>query len=817
MSATVTQTGRVATVTVSTARYIHPNHTGDVTSAGDGATTITDKAVTLGKIQDIGHGKIIGRHAAGDGTPQEVGIDGGLEIHGANIRRAALTGDVTASAGSNTTTLADTAVTAGSYTAASITVDSKGRITAASNTSSLAPTAHASTHATGGSDPITPASINTDRPLFENYHGLNAFLESMMDIDYTAGTATPAYIGICRFGDSMAGPYGIPVVNALARKYGVGAYMTAKLGSPCFSASPVFALSGGATNATTDYTITPGSNQINMPAGSNAVTTFDPAATFTGTLYSSANLIAMKRNGLGNSLPMWGGCVKVKLYYVKSVGAGTLDVTFSQPQYTPSNTVVSANAASGLGIVEWTPDDRYAAITVDVDATVATCQILGAVFFAERGVYQLAWNVGGSTMEAQLASLSGGSFNTVARELFQDLNCRLVINHQRAATDTDALENYGTFIDAFKSMNSGKTSFMLCNELPIGGSDVTAFNDSLRSLARTKNCFFVDTYRMLGSMAETLVDFPGISDQTHLYGTVEPFISGRIYSEIDRFVSDNSLAIRNPRLEGGYGNRLSADMMSEALTYRINTQGTYASTSPTVSGAGYAVTSDNFTGLVLTGGASVGSARAAIGSLGSGTGGSAYPNRGVDFDLSFSTAINLHGAPRLSAGHRAMYALGVRSSFNNITVASVTTAGTYGVELALGSDVASPEGYTGLVIRLWLRNSTTTKTSRWVSLPGSLTNQTAIDEGIALTLRWDAVTDTLHLAKATPAFAAAGSPFKPVASITDANLGTINSSGSWVYAAIADDGVTVPAATSTFGITNVVFRHMQMPDALRIP
>jgi hypothetical protein len=120
--------------------------------------------VTLDRIQNIGSGKLIGRHTAGSGTPQEVGIDGGLEIHGANIRRAALTGDVTASAGSNATTLANTAVTAGSYTAASITVDSKGRITAASSTAALAPTAHASTHATGGSDPITPAAIGAATP-----------------------------------------------------------------------------------------------------------------------------------------------------------------------------------------------------------------------------------------------------------------------------------------------------------------------------------------------------------------------------------------------------------------------------------------------------------------------------------------------------------------------------------------------------------------------------------------------------------------------------------------------------------------------------
>ena len=65
------------------------------TNTGDQFTSVTSQ-------------RLIGRHAGSAGAAQEVQVGDGLEFSGSGIRRSALTGDVTASAGSNATTLAST-------------------------------------------------------------------------------------------------------------------------------------------------------------------------------------------------------------------------------------------------------------------------------------------------------------------------------------------------------------------------------------------------------------------------------------------------------------------------------------------------------------------------------------------------------------------------------------------------------------------------------------------------------------------------------------------------------------------------------------
>jgi hypothetical protein len=88
--------------------------TGDVTGSGTGsfAATIGAGTVTLAKMANIATDRLIGRDTTGTGVPEALTVGGGIEFTGAGgIQRSALTGDVTASAGSGSTTVISASAT----------------------------------------------------------------------------------------------------------------------------------------------------------------------------------------------------------------------------------------------------------------------------------------------------------------------------------------------------------------------------------------------------------------------------------------------------------------------------------------------------------------------------------------------------------------------------------------------------------------------------------------------------------------------------------------------------------------------------------
>ena len=97
--------------------YTHPNHTGDVTSTGDGATTIANNAVTNAKAADMVAATIKGRaRGAGTGDPQDLTPSQARRIINGEMETITKATDYTLALGDEEATNAWTKGTAGDIT-----------------------------------------------------------------------------------------------------------------------------------------------------------------------------------------------------------------------------------------------------------------------------------------------------------------------------------------------------------------------------------------------------------------------------------------------------------------------------------------------------------------------------------------------------------------------------------------------------------------------------------------------------------------------------------------------------------------------------
>ena len=91
-------------------QYEHPNHTGDVTSTGDGATAIAASAVTNAKLANMDPGFVKMRTTAGAGDPEDIEIADNAAVRASTPGRPLVAGNIEAA--SAIVTLADAATIA---------------------------------------------------------------------------------------------------------------------------------------------------------------------------------------------------------------------------------------------------------------------------------------------------------------------------------------------------------------------------------------------------------------------------------------------------------------------------------------------------------------------------------------------------------------------------------------------------------------------------------------------------------------------------------------------------------------------------------
>jgi len=284
--------------------------TGDVTAtANSNATTIANDAVTYAKMQNVSAtDRLLGRDTAGSGNVEELTVGGGVEFTGSTgIQRSALTGDVTASAGSNSTTISTGAVSLAKM-ADIATNRIIGRVTAS----------------TGVPEALTGAQVG----------GLIA-VDNLSDVTITSGTSGDVlqYNGSAWVNTAL-GSFGAPsTADYLVKTANAGLSAERTVGD---STSIV---ADWATPGTVTFTRAALTGDVTASSNSNATTIANDAVTYAKMQnISSADRLLGRGNGGGS-----GDTQEISLGTNLSLSGTTLNATVGGTGTFPVTFVIAAS------------------------------------------------------------------------------------------------------------------------------------------------------------------------------------------------------------------------------------------------------------------------------------------------------------------------------------------------------------------------------------------------------------------------------------------------------------------------------------------